>query len=96
MDTQVIIVGAGPVGLTLAIDLGKRGIACVLVEQKAEPQFLPKMERCNARTMEMFRRIGLADRIRAAGLPVDSPMDVYVVLSMTRPPLLHLDRKSVV
>ena len=95
VDTQVIIVGAGPVGLTLALDLGHRGIRCVLIEQKPQPQFLPKMERCNARTMEMFRRIGLADEIRAAGLPVDSPMDVYIVLSMTRPPLLHLKYPSV-
>ena len=94
-DTQVIIVGAGPVGLTLALDLGRRGIRCVLVEQKPEPQFLPKMERCNARTMEMYRRIGLSDAIRAAGLPVDSPMDVYLVLSMTQPPLLHLKYPSV-
>ena len=95
MDTQVIVVGAGPVGLTLALDLGRRGIRCVLIEQKPEPQFLPKMERCNARTMEMYRRIGLADAIRDAGLPVDSPMDIYVVLSMTRPPLLHLKYPSV-
>jgi 2-polyprenyl-6-methoxyphenol hydroxylase-like FAD-dependent oxidoreductase len=95
VDTQVIIVGAGPVGLTLALDLGRRGIRCVLVEQKQEPQFLPKMERCNARSMEMYRRIGLADAIRAAGLPVDSPMDVFVVLSMTQPPLLHLKYPSI-
>jgi 2-polyprenyl-6-methoxyphenol hydroxylase-like FAD-dependent oxidoreductase len=95
MDTQVIVVGAGPVGLTLALDLAHRGIRCVLIEQKPEPQFLPKMERCNARTMEMFRRIGLADAIRAAGMPPDIPMDVYIVLSMTRPPLLHLKYPSV-
>src|ERR1700752_1993424 len=95
MDTQVIIVGAGPVGLTLAIDLGLRGISCILLEKKLEPQFLPKMERCNARTMEMFRRIGLADAIRAAGMPPDIPMEVYIVLSMTRPPLLHLKSPSV-
>jgi 2-polyprenyl-6-methoxyphenol hydroxylase-like FAD-dependent oxidoreductase len=95
MDTEVIIVGAGPVGLTLALDLAHRGVRCVLIEQKPEPQFLPKMERCNARTMEMFRRIGLADAIRAAGMPSDIPMDVYIVLSMTRPPLLHLKYPSV-
>src|SRR5438477_6310401 len=64
--SQVLIVGAGPVGLTLAIDLGKRGIHCILVEQKEAPQFLPKMERCNARTMEIFRRLGLAEKIRVA------------------------------
>src|ERR1700751_2243167 len=95
MDTQVIIVGAGPVGLTLAIDLGLRGVRCILLERKSEPQFLPKMERCNARSMEMFRRIGLADELRSAGLTTDSVMDVYVILTMTRAPLLHLKYASV-
>jgi 2-polyprenyl-6-methoxyphenol hydroxylase-like FAD-dependent oxidoreductase len=95
MDTQVIIVGAGPVGLTLAIDLGLRGVRCILLERKSEPQFLPKMERCNARSMEMFRRIGLADELRSAGLTTDSVMDVYVILTMTRAPLLHLKYPSV-
>ena len=95
MDTQVIIAGAGPVGLTLAIDLGLRGVQCVLLEKKSEPQFLPKMERCNARSMEMFRRIGLADKLRAAGLTTDSAMDVYIIHTMTRPPLLHLKYPSV-
>jgi 2-polyprenyl-6-methoxyphenol hydroxylase-like FAD-dependent oxidoreductase len=95
LDTHVIIVGAGPVGLTLAVDLGRRGIRCTLVEQKPQPEFLPKMERCNARTMELYRRIGLSDRIRAAGLRADVPMDVYVVLSMAEAPLLHLPYPSV-
>ena len=95
METQVIIVGAGPVGLTLAIDLGRRGIACVLVEQKAEPEFLPKMERCNARTMEIFRRLGLADRIRGAGMPEDIPMDIQIIRSMAEPPILRLPYPSV-
>jgi 2-polyprenyl-6-methoxyphenol hydroxylase-like FAD-dependent oxidoreductase len=87
---EVIIVGAGPVGLTLAVDLGKRGIRCTLLEQKEAPEFLPKMERANARTMEMYRRIGLADPIRKAGLRGDCPMDVYVALDLKRPPLLRL------
>ena len=82
VETDVLVVGAGPVGLTLAVDLGRRGVRCTLIEQKAAPEFLPKMERCNARTMEIFRRMGLAGRIRAAGLPADVPMDVYVILAM--------------
>ncbi len=95
MDTQVIIVGAGPVGLTLAIDLGRRGIRCVLLEQKQAPQFLPKMERCNARTMEIYRRLGIAQQIRDAGFPRDAPMDVFIVTSLIEPPLLHLPYPSV-
>ena len=95
MDTDVLIVGAGPTGLTLAIDLGRRGINCILIEQKDAPAFLPKMERINARTMEIYRRMGLAEKIRAAGLPADCPMDVYIVLAMNEPPLLHLPYPSV-
>jgi 2-polyprenyl-6-methoxyphenol hydroxylase-like FAD-dependent oxidoreductase len=95
MDTQVLIVGAGPVGLTLAVDLGMKGVKCTLIEQKEAPQFLPKMERCNARTMEIYRRMGLAEKIRAAGLDRDVPMDVYVVLAMNEPPLLRLPYPSV-
>src|SRR5690349_15047678 len=95
MDSQVLIVGAGPVGLTLAVDLGLRGVRCTLIEQKEAPQFLPKMERVNARSMEIFRRMGLAGKIRAAGLPRDVPMDVFIVLSLIEPPLLHLPYPSV-
>ena len=94
-DTQVLIVGAGPVGLTLAVDLGKRGIRCVLLETKEAPAFLPKMERCNARTMELYRRMGIVGRVRAAGLPPDVPMDVFIVFSLVEPPLLQLPYPSV-
>ncbi len=94
-DTNILIVGAGPVGLTLAYDLGRRGIECTLIEQKDEPAFLPKMERCNARTMEIYRRMGLMEKIRAAGLPSDVPMDVFIVLTLDRPPLVHFPHPSV-
>ena len=94
-DTEVLIVGAGPVGLTLAVDLGRRGIRCILIERKEAPQFLPKMERCNARTMEIYRRMGLSERIRAAGFPRDVPMDVFIVTTVSEPPLLHLPYPSV-
>jgi 2-polyprenyl-6-methoxyphenol hydroxylase-like FAD-dependent oxidoreductase len=95
VDTEVLVVGAGPVGLTLAVALGQAGVRCTLVERKDAPQFLPKMERCNARTMEIFRRMGLSARVRAAGLPAEVPMDVYIVEAMNRPPLLHLPYPSV-
>ncbi|MFZ3309426.1 MAG: FAD-dependent monooxygenase [Xanthobacteraceae bacterium] len=95
VNTDVLIVGGGPTGLTLAIDLGRRGLRCMLVEQKERPAFLPKMERINARSMEIYRRMGLAQKLRAAGLPPDCPMDVYIIQTLTQPPLLHLPYPSV-
>jgi 2-polyprenyl-6-methoxyphenol hydroxylase-like FAD-dependent oxidoreductase len=95
MDSDVLIIGAGPTGLTLAVDLGRRGVRCTLVEQKERPAFLPKMERINARTMEIYRRMGLGPQIRAAGLRADCPMDVYIVLALNEPPLLRLHYPSV-
>src|SRR5688572_21518334 len=95
LDTDVLIVGAGPVGLVLAIDLGQKGVGCTLVERKDAPQFLPKMERCNARTMEICRRMGIVDPVRAAGLRADVPMDVFIIEAMNRPPLVHHPYPSV-
>ena len=94
-DCEVLIIGAGPVGLTLAIDLGQRGIRTPLIEKSPTNGLLPKMERCNARTMEFFRRMGIAERIRDAGLPREAPMDVFIVTQLDEPPILHLPYGSV-
>lgn len=95
IETAVLIVGAGPVGLTLALDLGRRGVECVLVERNPAPMQLPKMERCNGRTMEIYRRLGIAEAIRAAGLPSWAPMDVFLTTSLMDPPIAHLPCPSV-
>jgi 2-polyprenyl-6-methoxyphenol hydroxylase-like FAD-dependent oxidoreductase len=95
VDTQVLIVGAGPVGLTLALDLGRRGVHCTLIERNTTSIQLPKMERCNARTMEIYRRLGIAEQVRDAGLPRNAPMDVFLALSMADPALVHLPCPSV-
>ena len=94
-DTQVLIVGAGPVGLTLAIDLGQRGVRCTVIERHPAPGPWPKMERCNARSMEFYRQLGIAGRIRAKGYPRDYPMDVFIVTSLVEPPLVHHPYPSV-
>src|SRR5438105_2962528 len=76
-STQVAIVGAGPVGLCLALDLAWRGIDVIIVEQR--PAGEPPSVKCNhiaSRTMESFRRLGFAGKIRAVGLPDDYPNDV--------------------
>src|SRR4029079_7869719 len=95
MDTQVLIVGAGPVGLTLAIDLGKRGVRCTLIEKNDAPLGYPKMERCNPRTMEIFRRLGIVESVRAARYPTDWPRDTYLLFDLMRPPLFKMAHPTV-
>jgi 2-polyprenyl-6-methoxyphenol hydroxylase-like FAD-dependent oxidoreductase len=77
INTEVLIVGGGPVGLTLAIDLAQRGIQVTVAETRASAE--PPGVKCNhvaARTMEIFRRLGLARAVREAGLPAQYPHDV--------------------
>jgi 2-polyprenyl-6-methoxyphenol hydroxylase-like FAD-dependent oxidoreductase len=79
----VVIVGAGPVGMTTALDLAKRGVDVIIVEKKAKND-APR-QRCNhisAKTLEIFRRLGVADEIRNAGLPADYPQDISYVTSL--------------
>src|SRR5258708_4179177 len=83
-ESDVLIVGAGPVGLTLAIDLAWRGIDVTVVETRAPAA--PPEPKCNhvaARTMEIFRRLGIADKVRNAGLPPDYPHDIAYRTSFT-------------
>ncbi len=72
---QVVIVGGGPVGVALAVDLGLRGISCAVVESRREPQRIPKGQNLTQRSMEHFHFWGIADQVRAARLlPPDYPM----------------------
>ncbi len=76
ITTDVLIAGGGPCGLMLAIELGRRGVRCLLVNDKPETAFNPQANATQARTMEHFRRLGLAQRVRQLGLPVDHPTDI--------------------
>ena len=75
-DTEVLVVGAGPVGLTLALELDRRGIKTLLVERNDSTTQHPKMDITNCRSMELYRRIGIADELRAHAVPADHPMKV--------------------
>src|SRR3954463_13929894 len=63
---QVIIVGGGPVGVALAVDLGLRGVSCALVERHQTPQRIPKGQNLTARTLEHFYFWGVEDELRRA------------------------------
>src|SRR5438270_13965358 len=89
--SDVLIVGAGPVGLTLAIDLAWRGIDVTVVEtlaRAAPPE--PKCNHVAARTMEIFRRLGLAQQVRNAGLPEDYPHYISYPTTLLGQWLAHL------
>ena len=76
---QVVIVGGGPVGVALTVELGIRGISCALVERRLEPQLIPKGQNLTQRSMEHFHAWGVADEVRAARmLPSDFPMSGIV------------------
>ena len=77
MQTEVLIVGAGPVGLAAAIELGSRGVTCLVVEQHDRVGVAPRAKTTNVRTREHLRRWGIADQLAAASpLGVDYPANV--------------------
>lgn len=83
-DTDVVIIGAGPVGLAAAADLDAQGLRSVVIEKRSYLE-APNVK-CNhvsARTMERFRGLGFVHKIRNAGLPADHPHDVAFRTTMT-------------
>ncbi|WP_309237502.1 FAD-dependent monooxygenase [Actinomadura sp. BRA 177] len=74
--TSVIVVGGGPVGLMLALFLDYYDVPCTVLDAEPSTSDMPRGNTHNARTMEHYRRLGVADEIRALGLPADHPTDV--------------------
>jgi 2-polyprenyl-6-methoxyphenol hydroxylase-like FAD-dependent oxidoreductase len=82
IETTVLIIGGGPVGLSCAMDLAQRGIDCLLVERGDGVVRLSKMGLVSVRTMEFCRRWGIADRVRDCGFPPDYPINQVFCTSL--------------
>jgi 2-polyprenyl-6-methoxyphenol hydroxylase-like FAD-dependent oxidoreductase len=78
----IIIIGGGPVGMSLALNLAALGVRSVLVNRETGPRWHPKGSTQNARTMEHYRRLGIVEKIRAVGLPRDLQTDVTYFTSL--------------
>ena len=91
----VVVAGAGPVGMCVAIEAAMRGHDVVVVEPRSAGE--PPSAKCNtvaARTMETFRRFGVADEVRAAGLPDEYPTDVIYTTSIAGPEIVRIAQPS--
>ncbi|MCU1616675.1 MAG: hypothetical protein JWO98_4215 [Frankiales bacterium] len=83
-DVPVLIVGGGPVGLALALDLARRGVRSTLLERDGGTarELLAKAGTLNERTMEYCRRLGIADAVASSGFPDDHPRDTVYCTSL--------------
>ena len=92
LQTQVLIVGAGPAGLAHAIELGMRGIRCVVVERNDRVGYAPRAKTTNVRTREHLRRWGIAGRLRdRSPLGIDYPSNVVFATGMNGHLLSRID-----
>src|SRR6202034_353671 len=82
IDTPVLIIGAGPIGLSVALDLGWRGVACTIVDQADGFIDLPRGAMVSVRIMEYCRRWGIAQQVKSAGFPQDFKLDMVYCTSL--------------
>jgi 2-polyprenyl-6-methoxyphenol hydroxylase-like FAD-dependent oxidoreductase len=95
LKTPVLVVGAGPVGAVLALELARHGVECVVIERSLRPPMHPKMDYINGRSMELLRRLGLAAAIRERGIGPEYATDFLWTQGFDHPPVLVWHHPSV-
>ena len=91
VQVPVMIVGGALVGLSMSLFLAWQGVLSLLVEKHSAPARLPRVRGHNARTMELFRMLGLEEAIRAARSPIASNRGMVRVESLAGRELAHLE-----
>jgi len=81
-ETPVLIAGGGPVGMTLALNLARYGVRSLLVERNPTTTRHPKMDLTNGRSMELFHRLGIDEKLRDAGVPRENAFDILWVTNL--------------
>jgi 2-polyprenyl-6-methoxyphenol hydroxylase-like FAD-dependent oxidoreductase len=94
LETPVLIVGGGPVGLALACDLGLRGASCMVLEQGEGRADHPRATALNSRSMEFMRRWGIAEAVHAAAAPDDFPHTALYCTALTGYEIARIERPS--
>jgi 2-polyprenyl-6-methoxyphenol hydroxylase-like FAD-dependent oxidoreductase len=77
-----LIVGGGPVGLSLAADLGRRGVDVLLIERRSQRLGPARMLEVGVRTMEFCRQLGIVDEVRNWGFPASHSLDSVFVTNL--------------
>ncbi|MQA79840.1 MAG: 2-polyprenyl-6-methoxyphenol hydroxylase [Streptosporangiales bacterium] len=93
--TPVLIVGAGPVGAVLALELARHGVTSVLVDRALTASPHPKMDYINGRSMELLRRLAVTDEIRRRGVPPEHPFTFIWSRDFAEPPIATWHYSSV-
>lgn len=94
-DRSVLIVGAGPVGATLALELAHHGIDSLVIERSVAASAHPKMDYLNGRSMELLRRLDVVDEIRRLGVPPDHRFNFRWAEDLDSEPIAVWDHPSV-
>lgn len=83
IEVPVLIAGGGPVGLALSLELAHFGVNSLVAERNPTTTTHPKMDLTNGRSMELFRRTGLADKLRAVGVPAKNPFNISWITDLS-------------